>query len=174
RARTNSPQTRARKVLHCQFSELPCRVRPGDRCGRRHHRSAEQRESAEPRVNAGEDSMIKGLLAAVAAVGLMSRAASAQTYIPMWRPPAAPPSVGVPGSTTTTTTTSPTTDHRTEITKGVDANGNEITKKDTIGMAWRAAAPKATRQPSLTRMVGPRLRGRRAPRTSSPGVGRGT
>ena len=45
--------------------------------------------------------------------------------------PAVPPSVGVPGSTTTTTTTSPTADHRTTITKGVDANGNEITKKDT-------------------------------------------
>jgi hypothetical protein len=28
-------------------------------------------------------------------------------------------------------TTSPTTDHKTTITKGVDANGNEITKKDT-------------------------------------------
>jgi hypothetical protein len=30
-----------------------------------------------------------------------------------------------------TTTVSPTTDHTTTITKGVDANGNEITKKDT-------------------------------------------
>ena len=28
-------------------------------------------------------------------------------------------------------TVSPTTDHRTTITKGLDANGNEITKKDT-------------------------------------------
>jgi hypothetical protein len=39
--------------------------------------------------------------------------------------------LAVPGSATTTTTVSPTTDHRTTITKGVDANGNEITKKDT-------------------------------------------
>ena len=38
---------------------------------------------------------------------------------------------GIPGSTTTNTTTSTTTDHATTITKGVDANGNEITKKDT-------------------------------------------
>jgi hypothetical protein len=38
--------------------------------------------------------------------------------------------VGVPDSTTTTTTVSPTADHTTTITKGVDANDNEITKKD--------------------------------------------
>ena len=31
----------------------------------------------------------------------------------------------------TTTMVSPTTDHATTITKGVDANGNEITKEDT-------------------------------------------
>jgi hypothetical protein len=31
--------------------------------------------------------------------------------------------------TTTTTTTSPTTDRTTTITKGVDANGNEIKKR---------------------------------------------
>jgi hypothetical protein len=43
----------------------------------------------------------------------------------------APESVGVPGSTTTTTTIAPTTGHTTTFTKGVDANGNEITKKDT-------------------------------------------
>jgi opacity protein-like surface antigen len=94
--------------------------------------------------------MTKHLFAAVAAVALMSGVAAAQTY-PPFPPPApvpvappqviapappvavvpAPPSVGVPGSTTTTTTVSPTTDHTTTITKGVDANGNEVTKKDT-------------------------------------------
>lgn len=77
--------------------------------------------------------MTKHLLAAVAAVGLMSGAAWAQTYVPVSPPPAAlvPPSVGVPGSTTTTTTVSPTTDHTTKITKGADANGTEIESKDT-------------------------------------------
>ena len=33
-AGTNAPQTRAREVLHCQFSQFPCRVRAGDRRGR--------------------------------------------------------------------------------------------------------------------------------------------
>jgi len=75
--------------------------------------------------------MIKQLLAGLAVVGLMSGVAFAQTYIPVSPPPSASPAVGVPGSTTTTTTVSPTTDHTTRITKGVDANGNEITKKDT-------------------------------------------
>jgi hypothetical protein len=75
--------------------------------------------------------MIKQLVAGVAVVGLMSGMAIAQTYIPTSPPPSTPPAVGVPGSTTTTTTVSPTTDHTTKITKGVDANGNEITKKDT-------------------------------------------
>jgi hypothetical protein len=76
--------------------------------------------------------MTKHLLAGVAAFGLLSSAVFAQTYIPVSPPPAAvaPPAVGVPGSTTPTTTTSPTTDHATTITKGVDANGNEIEKKD--------------------------------------------
>jgi hypothetical protein len=60
----------------------------------------------------------KYLLAGVAAVGLMSGVAFAQTYIPT-SPPAA--AVGVPGSATTTTTVSPTTDHRTTITKGCRA-----------------------------------------------------
>jgi hypothetical protein len=52
----------------------------------------------------------------------------------------------VPGSTTTTTTTSPTTDHTTTITKGVDANGNEITKKDTYreGIAGSTESHKTT------------------------------
>jgi hypothetical protein len=77
--------------------------------------------------------MIKHLLAGLAAVGMMSGAAFAQTYIPVSPPPAAvaPPSVGVPGSTTKTTTTSPTTDRTTTITKGVDANGNQIEQKDS-------------------------------------------
>ena len=70
--------------------------------------------------------MIKGLLAALAALGLISGAVFAQSYTPMSPPSAAPPSVGVPGSTTTTTTTSPTTDHTTKITRGVDANGKKL------------------------------------------------
>ena len=82
--------------------------------------------------------MIGRLLAALAAVGIMSSAASAQTYIPTSPPPTAvappsagvPSSVGVPGSTKTTTTISPTTDHATTVTEGVDANGNKITKED--------------------------------------------
>ena len=75
--------------------------------------------------------MTKHLLAGAGAIASMSGVAFAQTYPPASPPGAFPPSVGVPGSTTTTTTTSPTTDHTTTITKGVDANGNEITKKDT-------------------------------------------
>ena len=76
--------------------------------------------------------MINRLWAAVAAVSFMSGVALAQSYIPTSPPrtAAAPQSVGVPGSATTTTTVSPTTDHATTITKGVDANGNEITKED--------------------------------------------
>jgi hypothetical protein len=73
--------------------------------------------------------MTKQLLAGVAAFGLMSGVAFAQSYPPAPPPVAAPQSVGVPGSTTTTTTVAPTTGHTTTITKGVDANGNEITKK---------------------------------------------
>ena len=72
--------------------------------------------------------MIKQVLAGVAVMAVMSGVSFAQTYIPT-SPPAA--AVGVPGSTTTTTTVSPTTDHTTTTTKGVDANGNEITKEDT-------------------------------------------
>jgi hypothetical protein len=75
--------------------------------------------------------MTKHLLAGVAAFGLLSGVASAQTYPPAPPPIPAPPSVGIPGSTTTTTTVAPTTGHTTTVTKGVDANGNEITKKDT-------------------------------------------
>jgi hypothetical protein len=65
----------------------------------------------------------------MAAAVLMSGVASAQTYPSA--PPPTLPSVGIPGSTTTTTTVAPTTGHTTTVTKGVDANGNEITKKDT-------------------------------------------
>jgi hypothetical protein len=75
--------------------------------------------------------MTKQLLAGVAAFGLMSGVAFAQSYPPAPPPVAAPQSVGVPGSTTTTTTVAPTTGHTTTITKGVDANCNEITKKVT-------------------------------------------
>jgi hypothetical protein len=87
--------------------------------------------------------MSRYLLAGVAAVGLMSGVAFAQTYIPT-SPPAA--AVGVPGSTTTTTTVSPTTDHTTTITKGVDANGNEITKENTYreGIAGSSKSQKTT------------------------------
>src|SRR5947209_18848759 len=87
--------------------------------------------------------MTNHLLAGVAALELMSGAAFAQTYIPT-SPPAA--AVGVPGSTTTTTPTSPTTDHRTTITKGVDANGNEIAKEDTYreGIAGSTESHKTT------------------------------
>src|ERR1700730_9853450 len=98
--------------------------------------------------------MIKRLWAAVAVASLMSGAVLAQTYIPTSPPPAAvappsagvPGSVGVPGSTTTTTTTSPTTDHVTTVTKGVDANGNEISRKDTYreGVAGSSESQKTT------------------------------
>ena len=87
--------------------------------------------------------MTKHLLAGVAAVVLMSGVASAQTF-PSYppAPPVAPPAAApftppapVPGLSTTTTTTvalTPGGDYRTTTTKkGVDANGNEITKKDT-------------------------------------------
>ena len=91
--------------------------------------------------------MIKHLLAGMAAVLLMSGVVFAENYPPApspsmpVAPPSAvsspndknpppvstPPSVGIPGSTTA----SPTTDHTAKITKGVDANGNEIEKKDS-------------------------------------------
>src|SRR5215469_15194907 len=82
--------------------------------------------------NTREDAMIKQVLAGVAAIGTISGAALAQTYITASPPPSAgvPGSVGVPGSTKTTTTISPTTDHATTVTEGVDANGNKITKED--------------------------------------------
>jgi hypothetical protein len=46
--------------------------------------------------------MTKHLLAGVAAFGLLSGVASAQTHPPTPPPIPAPPSVGIPGSTTTT------------------------------------------------------------------------
>src|SRR5437763_6705421 len=85
--------------------------------------------------------MTKHLLAAVAAVVLMSGVASAQTFPPY--PPAPPPPVPVappapaplPGpSTSTTTTVTPTPDgdyRASTVKKGVDASGNEVTKKET-------------------------------------------
>ena len=75
--------------------------------------------------------MTKHLLAGVAAFGLLSGVVSAQTYSPLRRRSPRLQSVGIPGSTTTTKTVVPTTGHTTTVTKGVDANGNEITKKDT-------------------------------------------
>ena len=44
------------------------------------------------------------------------------------------------------TTVSPTTDHTTTTTKGVDANGNEITKKDSYreGIAGSSESHKTT------------------------------
>jgi hypothetical protein len=90
--------------------------------------------------------MIKQLLTGVAAAGLMSGVAFAQSYPPASAPIPAPPSVGVPGSTTTTTTVSPTADHTTKITKGVDASGNEIEKKDSYreGMAGSSESHTTT------------------------------
>ena len=119
--------------------------------------------------------MINRLLAGVAGVILISGVTYADQYppapppsMPLAPPPvgtspgevnppgvapgpgtsttAVPPSVGVPGSTTTTTTTSPTTNHTTKTTKGVDANGNEITKKETYreGVAGSSESHKTT------------------------------
>jgi hypothetical protein len=92
--------------------------------------------------------MTKPLLAGVAAVVLMSGVVSAQVYSPApppyppappppTYPPAPPPDTvappaPVPGSSTKTTV-APTPDggyRASTTTKGVDANGNEVTKKD--------------------------------------------
>jgi len=109
--------------------------------------------------------MTKHLLAGVAAIGLISGVAVAQGYPPAPPPIPAPPSVGVPGSTTTTTTTSPTTDHTTTITKGVDANGNEITKKDSYreGVTGSSESHKTT---VTDPEVAIRQRGQRPPPSS--------
>ena len=89
--------------------------------------------------------MTKHLLAAVAPVVLMWSIAAAQT-------PPPPPSVGIPGSATTTTTVSPTTDHATTVTKGVDANGDEITKKETYreGVAGSTETHEKTKTDPVT------------------------
>ena len=98
--------------------------------------------------------MIKELRAGVAAMALISSAAYAQTYVPVSPPPAAvaPPSLGVPGSTTTTTTSLPTSDHTTTVTKGVDANGDEITKKETYreGVAGSTETHEKTKTDPVT------------------------
>ena len=90
--------------------------------------------------------MTKHLLAGVAAFGLLSGVAPAQTYPSTPPPMPAPPSVGIPGSTTTTTTVAPTTGHTTTVTKGMDANGNENTKKDT----YREGAAGGTESHTIT------------------------
>jgi hypothetical protein len=83
--------------------------------------------------------MTKHLLAGVAAVGLMSSAAFAQTYPPSPRDtlviPAPQPPPPVPGASTSTTTTtvapSPGGDHREVTThKEVDRKGNTVIEKD--------------------------------------------
>jgi hypothetical protein len=74
--------------------------------------------------------MTKQLLAGVAAFGLMWELCSLRvTRLLRRRSPRL--SQLACHSTTTTTTVAPTTGHTTTITKGVDANGNEITKKVT-------------------------------------------
>jgi opacity protein-like surface antigen len=66
--------------------------------------------------------MAKHLLASVAAVVLMSGVASAQIYPPA--PPTMPVAPPAPVPT-------PDQDYRASTTsKGMDANGNEVTKKD--------------------------------------------
>jgi hypothetical protein len=84
--------------------------------------------------------MTKHLLASVAAAVLMSGVASAQIYPPapplQPYPPAPPPMpvappAPVPGLSTTTVAPTPDEGYRASTTsKGVDANGNEVTKKD--------------------------------------------
>ena len=84
--------------------------------------------------------MIKQLLAGVAAVGMMSGIALAQTYPPtppgtIVAPavPVAPVPVPVPGASTTTTTVTPSPDgdHReTTVHKDVDRKGNTVIEKD--------------------------------------------
>jgi len=89
--------------------------------------------------------MIKQLLAEVAAVGMMSGIALAQTYPPTPPPPPGtivtpavpvapvPVPVPVPGTSTTTTTVTPSPDgdHReTTVHKDVDRKGNTVIEKD--------------------------------------------
>jgi len=70
--------------------------------------------------------MIKRLLAAVAAFGLMSSAAFAQMYITMSPPPTVPPGFGARGSTTITPSASATTDHAKTVT---DPGSGSITTR---------------------------------------------
>ena len=104
--------------------------------------------------------MIKQLLAGVAAVGLMSGIAFAQTYPPAPGPPpgtivtpAVPVApVPVPRTSTTTTTFAPTSDsHHREVNvhKDVDRKGNTVIEKD-INLRASRAAPRRTRRPRLT------------------------
>src|SRR5271166_4703403 len=103
--------------------------------------------------------MPKHLLAAAAAAVLMSGVAAAQTYPPAPPPlpyPPPPPAVPVappapvPGSSTSTTTTvTPTPDggyRASTVNKGVDPNGNEVTKKDVYreGVAGSSEAHTKT------------------------------
>ena len=99
-------------------------------------------------------------LVGVIATILVSGMASAQSYpptpTPVPPPPVfapAPPAAVVPapsvGTSTTTTTVAPVPegDHRTTtITKSVDENGNEVTKKDTYreGLAHSTVTHKET------------------------------
>jgi hypothetical protein len=75
--------------------------------------------------------MIKHVLFGVAAVALMSGVASAQVYPPSPPPsaPVAPPSP-VPAAPPPAVSPPPSTTTRI-VKKGVDANGNEVTKKET-------------------------------------------
>ncbi len=76
--------------------------------------------------------MTKHLLAGAVAVVLMSGVASAQVYPPAPPPIAVAPPAPVPGSSTTTTV-APTFNggyRSSTTTKGVDINGNQVTKKD--------------------------------------------
>jgi hypothetical protein len=89
--------------------------------------------------------MTKHLLSATAALLMLSGVASAQIYpappppvLPAPPPPAPvalPPPVAAPDTSTTTTTVAPNPagDYRqSTVTKGVDENGNEVTKKETV------------------------------------------
>lgn len=91
--------------------------------------------------------MTKHLLAGAAATVLLSGVAFAQTYPPAPPPPVAPPPLVAPApiappvvppapagsssSTTTTITPAPDGGYRSSTTeKGVDVNGNEVTRKN--------------------------------------------
>lgn len=91
--------------------------------------------------------MTKHLLAGGAAYLLMSGVALAQTYPPSPPPVVAP--VPAPGSSTSTTTTiapSPDGGYRAStLTKGVDVNGNEVTKKNTYREGIEGSAETHTK-----------------------------